>query len=62
MDYAAKFATGLTYEEFLAKYGSDTERRRWSDFHGQVLLSDEQDSLLRSFERTGQLYRAGAAG
>ncbi len=61
MDYAAKFASGLTYEDFLAKYGSDTDRRRWSDFHGQVSLSDGQKSLLGSFERDMHvLVMAGA--
>ncbi len=61
MDYGAKFASGLTYEDFLAKYGSDTERRRWSDFHAQVSLSDEQRALLGSFVRDMQvLVMAGA--
>jgi len=61
MDYAAKFATGLTYDDFLGKYGSDTERRRWNDFHEQVSLSEEQTSLLGSFVRDMQvLVMAGS--
>ena len=51
MDDAAKLETGVTYEDFLAKYGSDTDRRRWSDFHAQVRLSEEQQAILASFVR-----------
>ncbi|MCA9073995.1 MAG: thioredoxin family protein [Planctomycetaceae bacterium] len=61
MDYGAKFGDGLSYEDFLAKHGSDTDHRRWDDFHAQVSLSDEQKSLLGSFVRDMQvLVMAGA--
>jgi thiol-disulfide isomerase/thioredoxin len=55
MDFAAKFAAGLPYREFLDKYGSDEHRRRWAEFHGQVRLSDAQKELLRSFKREMQV-------
>ncbi len=55
MDYAAKFETGLSYADFLAKYGSETERRRWGDFHEQIRLTDEQTALLQSFTRDMQV-------
>src|SRR5690606_14009768 len=51
MDYATKFESGLPYADFLAKYGSETERRRWDEFHQQVHLTDAQTELLRSFVR-----------
>jgi thiol-disulfide isomerase/thioredoxin len=51
MDFLAKFASGLTYHEFLAKYGSEEHRRRWDDFHGRVSLTSEQRSPLGSFTR-----------
>ncbi len=61
MDYAAKFKSGLSYADFLAKYGSDTERSRWESFHEQVRLTDEQTALLQSFTRDMQvLVMAGA--
>ena len=51
MDYAAKFRDGLTYDDFLARHGTDEHRRRWADFHSKVGLSDKQRSLLASFTR-----------
>ncbi len=61
MDYAAKFESGLSYADFLAKYGGDTERSRWDSFHEQVRLTDEQTALLGSFTRDMQvLVMAGA--
>jgi thiol-disulfide isomerase/thioredoxin len=50
-DFAARFPAGLTYEEFLAKQGSDEHRRRWADFHGRVKLTPAQTELLASFRR-----------
>ena len=51
MDFAAKFAEGLSYSAFLEQYGSPDQRRRWSDFFECVSLSDSQKSLLGSFTR-----------
>jgi thiol-disulfide isomerase/thioredoxin len=51
MDFAAKFDQGLSYEAFLAKYGTDEHKRRWNGVHGQVALSDQQRDLLESFHR-----------
>lgn len=51
MDYAAMFAAGRSYDDFLAKFGTDEHRRRWSSFHKQVTLSDAQRELLGSFVR-----------
>ena len=55
MDFAAKFTEGLPYHEFLQKYGSPDQRRRWDDFFGCVSLSDSQKSLLGSFTRRMQV-------
>jgi thiol-disulfide isomerase/thioredoxin len=61
MDFAAHFAQALTYNDFLAKYGTDEHRRRWSDFHAQVKLSDAQRALLSGFQRQMKvLCMAGA--
>ena len=51
MDFAAKFDEGLNYRDFLAKYGTDEQRRRWEAVHAEVRLSDAQRELLRSFRR-----------
>ena len=51
MDFAAKFAEGLSYRAFLEKYGSPDQRRRWSDFFECVSLSDSQKALLGGFTR-----------
>ena len=51
MDFAAKFAQGLNYEAFLAKYANDEQLRRWNGVFAQAVLSDQQQELLRSFRR-----------
>ncbi len=51
MDYAAMFAAGRPYDEFLAKFGTDEHRRRWAAFHQQVRLTEPQQALLASFVR-----------
>ena len=61
MDYASKFQSGLSYEEFLAKYASDGERSRWAAFYREVSITDPQQALLRSFVREMKvLVMAGA--
>jgi thiol-disulfide isomerase/thioredoxin len=55
------FAAALSYHEFLARYGSDEQRRRWADFHDRVQLTDAQRELLASFKREmNVLVLAGA--
>ena len=51
LNFAAKFAEGLAYDDFLAEYGTDEHRRRWADFHGRIQLSHKQHQLLDGFER-----------
>ena len=51
MDYAAKYEAGLSYNDFLEKYGTDEHRRRWEGVHAEVQLSDDQKTLLASFVR-----------
>ena len=51
MDYAAKFDAGLTYQDFLDKYGTDEHKRRWDDVFAEVTLTDAQNELLSSFIR-----------
>lgn len=51
LDYGAKFETGLGYHEFLAKYGTDEQRRRWEGVHERVSLTGAQRELLAGFKR-----------
>ncbi len=51
LDFGAKLTEGLTYDDFLARHGTDEQRRRWADFHQRVKLSDPQKSLLANFQR-----------
>jgi hypothetical protein len=51
LDYAAKFAAGLTYHDFLAKHGTEDHRRRWAGVHEVVRLNDKQRQLLGGFKR-----------
>lgn len=61
MDYAQHFDQALKYNEFLTKYATPEQHRRWSDFHASVVLTDAQETLLKSFTRQMQvLVMAGA--
>ncbi len=51
MDYAAKFDQGLSYADFLARYGSEEHRRRWAALHADVKLTGPQRELLAGFRR-----------
>jgi len=51
IDYGAKFEAGLGYHEFLAKYGTEEQRRRWESVHEKVSLTAPQRELLASFRR-----------
>src|SRR5262245_25194580 len=50
-DYGAKFETGLGYHEFLAKYGTEEQRRRWEAVHEAIELTEAQRELLKGFTR-----------
>lgn len=61
MNYQAKFAAGLPYEEFLQRHGSPQHRDRWAGIHQQVKLSQPQQALLAGFVREMKvLVLAGA--
>ncbi len=61
MDYHAQFLSSHSYRDFLDKYASPEQRRRWDDFHASVILSEQQVALLQSFTREMKvLVMAGA--
>ncbi len=51
LDYTQVFETGLSYKDFLAKYGTPEQQRRWAGIHADVQLSDAQRQVLSSFKR-----------
>ncbi len=51
MDFAAQIPNGLSYEDFLAKYATNEQQRRWQGIDEQVTLTDAQRELLAGFTR-----------
>lgn len=51
MNYGIKFDEGWTYEEFLSRYGRESQRQRWHDTRARVTLSAEQRAVLQRFRR-----------
>ena len=51
MDFSARFEAGLSYADFLARYGTEEHRRRWAAVHDAVKLTAAQRELLAGFVR-----------
>ncbi len=51
MDWSAVFAESLTYLEFLDRYASAEQRKRWDAMHARVALTSEQKAVLGGFKR-----------
>lgn len=51
MDYAATFEAALTYDQFLDKYASPSDRSKWDMTYESVQLTDDQTTLLGTFVR-----------
>lgn len=61
MNFAATFEQGLTYPDFLARYGTADHQGRWARVHDAVRLTGEQTGLLAGFTRDMKvLVLAGA--
>ena len=52
MNLYEKYKLGLSYHDFLKRYGSDVHQARWKQLHEQVTLTNAQKALLQSFKRT----------
>ena len=52
MQWGEYFARGLKYRDFLEKYGTAEQQRKWQAVHQQVQLSPSQIELLHSFKRS----------
>lgn len=51
LDWTTLYSSGLTYDDFLAKYGNENQQERWSTKLKTLSLSEAQKSLLASFTR-----------
>lgn len=51
LNFASKFPSGVHYQDFLTKHGTDEHRRRWAAVHERVQLSAAQRELLGGFSR-----------
>lgn len=56
MDLATKFDSGLSYHDFLKKYGTDEHRARWAKLHEAVTLKPAQIELLKTFTREMKVF------
>jgi hypothetical protein len=63
MNLFDSFNAALPLSDFLAKYGTDADRKRWTRAGEQSSLTDGQKALLGKFtRRTNVLVLAGACG
>jgi len=51
MDFGKKFDQALSYQDFLERHGTPSERQLWEDFHHSIQLTTGQQALLASFTR-----------
>lgn len=51
MDMQSQWAKGLSYGEFLKRYATADQHRRWDSVHAEIQLTDSQRTLLAGFER-----------
>lgn len=51
MNLYPKFAAGLAYGDFLARYANDAQKAHWQQGHDAIVLTPAQQTLLRSFTR-----------
>jgi thiol-disulfide isomerase/thioredoxin len=55
------FSSALPYDEFFMKFGKPTDKPRWDNTRGRVVLTDDQQKLLQQFKRKmNVLVLAGA--
>jgi len=51
MDFATTWNAGLSYTDFLKKYASPDQLRRWNATFQEIKLTPDQISLLQGFQR-----------
>lgn len=50
-DFLSHWSAGLAYPEFLDRYATEEQRRRWDAVYEKVALTAEQTAVLKSFRR-----------
>lgn len=51
LDFATRFSSGLTYDDFLARYGTADQQQRWLNYYNSIKLTQAQRQLLAGFTR-----------
>ena len=51
MDFLSKWPAGLSYTEFLKRYASLDQHRRWDAVYSEIKLTPVQKALLNGFQR-----------
>jgi hypothetical protein len=51
MNLFDKLQLGRPYNDFLARYATEDQKKRWRQVHEQIQLTDAQRRLLSSFQR-----------
>jgi len=51
MSWREHFERGLSYENYLQRYGEEEHRRRWAAMHARIRLTEPQQILLAGFRR-----------
>jgi thiol-disulfide isomerase/thioredoxin len=51
MDFKAKWSEGLSYADFLKRYASPDQLRRWEAVYSEIVLTPAQKGLLNGFQR-----------
>lgn len=51
MNWKPVFDQGLSYTNFLEAHGSQSHRERWEHVYNQVVLTSDQQALLKGFTR-----------
>jgi thiol-disulfide isomerase/thioredoxin len=51
MDWSQIFAEALSYNDFLDRYATPEQRKRWDAMHERIRLTEDQEVVLRGFCR-----------
>src|SRR5262245_13583226 len=51
MNLFEKLQLGLSYDDFIARYATEDQKKRWRQMREQIRLTEAQRQLLSSFTR-----------
>src|SRR2546428_9898163 len=61
MNWQEHYSKGLSYQEFISKYGTLQHLQRWQAVYDPVRLTDTQQALLQGFVREMHLLCVAGA-